>query len=216
MKSVMISIQPQWVEKILNGEKTIEIRKTMPKCELPIKVYIYCTKGKNSLIGITRKGEELPYSDGQIADKDVFYTIPKTPIERWSELGKVVAEFTLNKITKHDKNFIDCEDNLCYNFKVCDVKNAGFETDCLSLIDFDNFVEDYGKGKTLYGWHIDNLKIYDKPKELSEFILPNKKNCKTCFFYSDICNKVCEETKLHLFRPPQSWCYCEGVSDDKE
>ena len=44
MKSIMISIQPQYVEKILNGEKTIEIRKTMPKCELPCKVYIYCTK----------------------------------------------------------------------------------------------------------------------------------------------------------------------------
>lgn len=46
MKAIMISIQPQWVEKILNGEKTIEIRKTMPKCELPCKVYIYCTKPK--------------------------------------------------------------------------------------------------------------------------------------------------------------------------
>ena len=43
-KKILISIQPQWVEKILNGEKTIEIRKTMPKCELPVKVYIYCTK----------------------------------------------------------------------------------------------------------------------------------------------------------------------------
>lgn len=29
--------------KILNREKLIEIRKTMPKCELPIDVYLYCT-----------------------------------------------------------------------------------------------------------------------------------------------------------------------------
>ena len=41
----MISIKPKWVAKILNGEKTIEIRKTMPKCDLPIDVYIYCTWG---------------------------------------------------------------------------------------------------------------------------------------------------------------------------
>ena len=27
----------------------------------------------------------------------------------------------------------------------------------------------YGGLKTLYGWHISDLKIYDKPKELSEF-----------------------------------------------
>ena len=45
MKAIMISIKPKWVAKILNGEKTIEIRKAMPKCELPIdeiqaKLYI--------------------------------------------------------------------------------------------------------------------------------------------------------------------------------
>lgn len=45
MKAIMISIQPQWVEKILNGEKKIEIRKSMPKCQLPCKVFIYCTQG---------------------------------------------------------------------------------------------------------------------------------------------------------------------------
>ena len=31
MKSVLISIQPKWVEKIASGEKTIEVRKTRPK-----------------------------------------------------------------------------------------------------------------------------------------------------------------------------------------
>ena len=73
MKAIMISIQPKWVAKILNGEKTIEIRKSMPKCDLPIKVYIYCTKekilgslikvgseeniktfGKNAIVGINK------------------------------------------------------------------------------------------------------------------------------------------------------------------
>jgi predicted transcriptional regulator len=46
MKSVLISIQPKWVEKIASGEKTIEVRKTRPKIERPFKVYIYCTYGK--------------------------------------------------------------------------------------------------------------------------------------------------------------------------
>ena len=192
MKSILISIQPKWVAKILNGYKTIEIRKTMPKCELPVKVYIYCTKGK-------------PIKDARV----VSYSLPA--IMPYYANGRVVAEFILNKITKHKKNFLDLEDNLCYNFKVCDVRNAGFDVDVISLVDFDNFVEDYGKGKTLYGWHIDNLKIYDKPKELSEFVLPNKRSCKTCFLYPDMCNKVCKEIKRHLFRPPQSWCYVEGL-----
>lgn len=46
MKSVLLSIRPEWVEKISNGEKTIEVRKNAPK-KVPFKVYIYCTKNKN-------------------------------------------------------------------------------------------------------------------------------------------------------------------------
>ena len=42
-KAVLISIRPEWVKKILAGEKTLELRKTKPKLETPFKVYIYCT-----------------------------------------------------------------------------------------------------------------------------------------------------------------------------
>jgi predicted transcriptional regulator len=49
MKAILMSVRPEWVAKILNGEKTIEIRKTAPKCELPVEVYIYCTAGKAQL-----------------------------------------------------------------------------------------------------------------------------------------------------------------------
>ena len=47
-KAVLISIRPEWVEKILSGEKTLEVRKTRPKLEAPFKVYIYCTAGNLS------------------------------------------------------------------------------------------------------------------------------------------------------------------------
>lgn len=47
-KAVLISIRPEWVEKILSGEKTLEVRKTRPKLETPFKVYIYCTAGNLS------------------------------------------------------------------------------------------------------------------------------------------------------------------------
>lgn len=50
MKAILMSIQPKWCEKIVNGEKTIEVRKTRPKLEPPFKCYIYCTKGKEVLI----------------------------------------------------------------------------------------------------------------------------------------------------------------------
>ena len=46
MKSVLISIKPKWCELIASGKKTIEVRKTRPKCDTPFKCYIYCTKDK--------------------------------------------------------------------------------------------------------------------------------------------------------------------------
>lgn len=45
MKSVLLSIRPVWCEKIADGKKTIEVRKTRPKLETPFKCYIYCTSG---------------------------------------------------------------------------------------------------------------------------------------------------------------------------
>ena len=47
MKAVLISIRPEWCEKIVTGQKTIEVRKTRPKMNPPFKCYIYkCGNGK--------------------------------------------------------------------------------------------------------------------------------------------------------------------------
>ena len=45
MKAIMLSIRPQWCEMIASGKKTIEVRKTRPKLDTPLKCYIYCTSG---------------------------------------------------------------------------------------------------------------------------------------------------------------------------
>lgn len=193
MSAVMISIQPQWVERILTGKKTIEIRKTKPNINLPCKVYIYETKGRefpfSVKIDTIARDDNARWLDCKRGMPPIRTRVNSKGVEiPYIAYGKakVVAEFTLNKITTHKKNFIDFEDNLCYNFKVRDVKNAGFDTDALDLLDFDRFIENYGKGKPLYAWHIDNLIIYDKPKDLGEFV----------------CRKP-------LKKPPQSWCYVE-------
>ena len=47
-KAVLISIRPKWVEKIANGEKTIEVRKARPNLPTPFKVYIYCSQGDDA------------------------------------------------------------------------------------------------------------------------------------------------------------------------
>ena len=41
-KAVLISIRTEWCEKIVNGRKPIEVRKTRPKMDTPFKCYITC------------------------------------------------------------------------------------------------------------------------------------------------------------------------------
>ena len=55
MKSVLISIRPQWCEKIASGKKTIEVRKSAPK-EVPFKCYIYMTQGTYKNLGLYSEG----------------------------------------------------------------------------------------------------------------------------------------------------------------
>lgn len=57
----------------------------------------------------------------------------------------------------------------------------------------------YGRRKTLFGWHISDLVIYNEPKRLSEFTGLRK----TKFGYESI----------KITRPPQSWCYVEEVQN---
>lgn len=47
MKAVLISVRPEWADKIISGEKTLEVRKNRPKLEPPFMCYIYrCGSGK--------------------------------------------------------------------------------------------------------------------------------------------------------------------------
>ena len=58
MKAILMSIKPEWCEKIFSGEKTVEVRKTAPKLELPFKVYVYQTK-EGKVVGEFVYDEEM-------------------------------------------------------------------------------------------------------------------------------------------------------------
>lgn len=77
-KAVLISIRPEWCEKIISGEKTIEVRKTRPKLIPPFKCYIYCTLPK------------YPHEDFIATDY---------PRPQFYGGGKVIGEFTCNRVT---------------------------------------------------------------------------------------------------------------------
>lgn len=128
--------------------------------------------------------------------------------------GKVIGEFICDKVYKYEPHVILCayyevngayvKENLRYNSGTC-----------LSYEDMVN----YSNGKTLYGWHISDLKIYDKPKELSEFYVHKKVKggCKNCSYYRTPTLEFCqdcksgESPKKYLTRPPQSYMYVEEV-----
>lgn len=181
--AILISIRPEWLEKILNGEKTIEIRKTKPKCELPCKVYIYCTKGSYS----KNKQDILCYYN----NTNKYELFNKKQYEKefcFDVNGKVVAEFILNEVTDLRKmHHLKATGLILYK----------------GAMDMAQYHEYGGR----YAWHISNLKIYDKPKELSEFR-------KICDVGPIVLCSNCRKCKYGLFtRPPQSYCYCEELED---
>lgn len=174
--AVLISIRPEWVEKILSGKKTLEVRKNRPCLETPFKCYIYCTLD----------GLKHPFG--------IAY-------------GRVVGEFVCDRVetikaATETYGIYDVDDDF--------VAQTGL---------VDGALWDYGKGATLYGWHISGLRIYDAPRELSEF-------WRSCPEYSELstncwlCENVCgdsDETdcntdgRIYLRRAPQSWCYVEEL-----
>lgn len=180
-KAVMLSIRPKWCEKICSGEKTIEVRKTRPKLETPFKVYIYCTLPK------------YPHED---------FIATNYPRPQFYGGGKVIGEFTCDRIDEYD-------DDTIFSFRHEDYahwNDFGLDRACMHPEDFQN----YADGKWLYGWHIVDLRIYDQPRELTEFrrSCPNDLYCEDCAMYSNN-NGICNNGALPLRRPPQSWCYVE-------
>lgn len=66
-----------------------------------------------------------------------------------------------------------------------------------------------------YLWHISDLKIYDKPRELSEFCIPCKVSCENCknpLYFECWCE---EKGKKIVTRPPQSWMYVEDLGEEE-
>lgn len=162
MKVVLISIRPKWCLLISELEKTIEVRKTRPKIETPFKAYIYCTKDalltKSHSAGVLYVAANTKFQKALEDIGNVTYS------------GKIIGEFVCDWI----RTACETVDGL---IDVVDCSNS-----CLSAKKILN----YADGKPLELWHISELIIYDKPKELSKF---------------------------GLTRAPQSWCYVEEVAE---
>lgn len=183
-KAVMLSIRPKWCEKICGGEKTIEVRKTRPKLETPFKCYIYCSQSGVAL-------------------------------GAWGKHGKVIGEFTCDRIYEIRKRGIPENFDYCY-LSLNEWGNDDIETEiraisasCVSKEELNAYGS---KAPLLYGWHISDLRIYDTPKELSEFktLCRVDADCCACPYYN-YTKMDCDGRVIG--RPPQSWCYVEAMND---
>ena len=221
MIAVLISIRPKWCEKIISGEKTIEVRKTRPKMNPPFKCYIYCTKPEEKLITIMKDGDEN-YGE-TYHGKPVFIKTEKAPTTGlWDKRQKVIGEFVCDDIFER----IVRVGAICEPPKYC---ICDWNMDCTPLDTLladacmtKDELEKYLHGGIGYGWHISGLKIYNTPKELSEFspvcrYKNDDKSCPSrrvaCSYQKYDCNPdgsinlvECGRT---LERPPQSWRYVE-------
>ena len=89
-KAVLISIRPEWCEKIINGRKTIEVRKTRPKMTPPFKCYIYkCGNGK--VIGEFLCDEIININSAGRISSDVARPTCLEPAELHQYLGAAVG-----------------------------------------------------------------------------------------------------------------------------
>ncbi len=201
MKSVLISIQPYWVFLIIAKKMGWNIDKKTVE---------------------VRKNRPKDENWDKIAkiycskDKKSFAKIPKEYQPFMEQfLGKVIGEFVCDDIGE----FKVFENGSVQYWNYHELVKT-----CLTYEELANYI---GKNNNGYGWHISNLVIYDKPRELREFIriCPEwekeeiTEKCLECehLYRSPIEHFIeCDyEGELPITRPPQSWCYIESEIEGK-
>ena len=196
-KAVLISIRPKWCEKIVNGEKTVEVRKTRPKLNTPFRVYIYCTRDKHLALMQNRAGANL------IACMDAETAIP---VGGFAGNGKVIGEFMCDRVYR----LVTSGPGGSYSVEGEEqsTTNLVARWSCIGLSDMHTYL----KSKTGYGLHISGLKVYDAPKGLDAFrrVCAHDWYCDSCAMHWKN-NGTCGDESLRLKRPPQSWCYVEAL-----
>lgn len=194
MKALLISIHPEHALNILNGSKTLELRKSVPKGYVGW-VYGYVTKGKPRLFKIDG------FDDYNVSNLPPFYgnTINGTiPFRFWfDEYIKLEWLDPSLNIKRNDVNYYNYYalfENI-YNNVEWILPNL-----CLTK----QQVIDYGKERDLYAWHIKKLEIFDKPMMLEEFqnYMPKSNDIPEALITSSW-------QILHqpLTKAPQSWQY---------
>ncbi len=203
MKAIMLSVRPDRVVKLLNGELLADVRKLFSK-DFVGWVYIYCTNG-DYLVLTTDQDEECRnyyYEHFAIYEKS-----------KWSEKrvklvfgkyynGKVVARFWCDRV----EEIIGCLDPLSGDYFVSNKKEL-ISKSCLTEYELENYLDLFHMcvyTKVVgYAIPITKLEIFDRPKELEDF---NKKIIKGGW---DLGVDITHNRGIPLTKAPQNYCYIE-------
>lgn len=169
MKAILLSIRPEWLAKILNGWKLVEIRKLFPK-DFVGWIYLYCTKSKTL---------EYCYDS---ADNFGEYVVHNGKL--WDDYdearlnGRVVAKFWCDKVEEIGYKPRELFSNDYYYLgntaPIIDLRFAVGDTLCNNSCLTQDEIHSYLKGKNGFAIHISQLEIFDDPKELWEFYRQTK------------------------------------------
>ena len=161
-KSLLISIQPQHLLNILNGDKTYEVRKVVPKWVLEkldrgetVEAYLYCTKGKPELLNI---------GDGT-------YKLSQCNCNAYNQLNGTIS---VKVVIDGYKTIVSTpsKDSYCSHDRRIEIPfNLLLDRMCLS----HQQLIDYGQGKDLYALNISKVEILDEVMGLDDFVTWDEK-----------------------------------------
>ena len=193
MKAIMISGKPKWTALIMKGDKTDEIRKNKGLYKAVQKlidkygyadIYWYCSKDKINLCYKCINGEY---------DYDHWKVLENRDSDSNILNGKVVFKFRCYKVE-------EIKLNLAMRF----FTESMFEPEiskksCLSSAELFNYIHN----NSGYDIHISDLEIFDRPRELSEFV-----STKLCLV-DIIWQSQPVFVNMPLTKAPQNFCYVE-------
>lgn len=165
MKAILMSIRPEWCDLIIRHKKTVELRKTCPRLQTPFKVYIWCTKARTFWARVHGNG--------------------------WQKLDKrVIGEFICDDIRRIGPEYCVVKEDI----------ESAIAGSCLTVPQVKDYAGwkpglSYADLKDLYGWHISDLRIYDRPRKLQEL--------------TGLRNTRFGMEPVEITHPPQSWGYVE-------
>lgn len=138
---------------------------------------------------------------------------------------KVIGEFVCDSVTCIQAYYGNSGEKHLTNLFGIDIKNT-----CLSLHEIFDYIIGDKKDGTGWLYHITDLKIYDKPKDLREFCtwrFGKNDGCETCFNKKwwegdtadeNIAKRICapcqkDNFRKQITRPPQSWMYVKELDN---